>query len=347
MSDAPGTSMLLLQSLLFCILSTAPAARFETSSDYKDWTWHKCPYDDGMVPVEPASDEDKEIIYQLLSVSTPEDLNIISQTKMKERADNNIETQHYTNIKIKSMWKITPDERVLEAYAELLQKEERDPAIPFVLRTAPQHEKVTKQLRSLGKLSEREQLLLHGADKFSLINITCNGFRAPDHVGGFSTGLYFADQIEKSDQYSSDEQYSSDDPLRGVLVARINMGRTVQVQREIPCTNDHAERKKYKIFHWADPVGGEQDEITWSRKNKESGESTGNFSGEPPYHPWDSVQVVATRYNKTFSSAWAKTCNYSNLSNTLPWRFYEYVVKPSVLRVLPEYLVSYERTPSA
>jgi len=313
---------------------------------------HEPCQNDPSVSVQAASDSDDRIIRKLLEVSSPEQLGVLSQTKVKKNGEDNIVTPTYTGIEIIKIYKISQGQ-TRKAYKELLEKESRSSS-KSKLSTAAPNQEATQMWRSQGNLSEREYLLLHGSDVYALRSIVCNGFHSPVKMGGFGKGLYFADQIEKSDQYTFDfvspegesgseiwQMPQESDDGRWVLVVRVNMGRTVQVQREIPCTKDSAERKRHRIYHWADPVGGQKDEITWENK---SGKPPGNFTGGPPYNNWDSIQVIATAQDQDFSRPWEKTCEYTGLSNTFPWRFNEYVAQNNAPRVVAEYLVHYKRT---
>jgi len=319
-----------------------------------------------------ARKADEKIIKKLFEVKSPEQLGILSQAKHEKRGVSQVES--WTGIQIEDMWQIRQEQQ-RTAYEKLLENE-RHLAIPSI-RTAEANEEAKKEMRSQHDLfeaaydlkdqetkwsdldvglREREQLLLHGSGLENMRGIVCQGFKAPRKTGAFGKGLYFADRVEKSDQYNSacvtnETQLTStgsngrleDSCLKWVLVVRANMGKTVQLQQEVPCTSDSAKRKSLKISHWLDP-GVQKDEIVWELKSR-SDDDEGNFTGAPPYENWDSVQVIATSHNESFSRPWAKICNYTNRSNTLPWRFNEYVMKPTVPqpRLVAEYLVSYRR----
>jgi len=255
--------------LLPCIVSIAPAARWEQISDYLDSGPDRippCGSNGNFVglSLDPVQyEEDKAIIFKLLEVSSPEQLGVLSQKK-----NSDIITPGYKGINIMNIFRISTADR-LEAYEELLKNESTSDS-SFVISTAAPNDEATKLWRSQHNRSEREHLLLHGTRWDSVKKIICQGFGPPRKTGAFGRGLYFADQIEKSDQYSPDVA----DDANWVVVVRANMARTVQVQREIPCTEDPAERKKHQIFHWADPVGGHKDEITWQNREDNSGNFT-------------------------------------------------------------------------
>jgi len=128
------------------------------------------------------------------------------------------------------------------------------------------------------------------------------------------------DEIEKVDQYTGDDDADSENDgtpsIHWFLVVRAYLGKPVQVQRE------NLKKKKDYIFHWRDPWGDQPDEaILEVEKNY----SDCCMRAPPPSYVHDSVEVMCTRSNPEFSKDWAKL-NAKGRSNTLPFRFKEYMV---------------------